>query len=247
MCRRLTRLCGCRPPDSDGRGRGGAGLVCLAVAALDVGPLRGEGAGSGYPGIAGKLMGTSMSTADGRSTTSSRGNRMPSSSGRVSFETEGYQVASAQAISEHRVRRLWSTGARSRCWPTRQGWSISVRGHGPDASSGRIRALDGSEVGPGRRASIGEGPPGRKDFGQVVVLKGARTVVAAPDGRAAVAPFANAAFATAGSGDVLAGLIGALLAQGMGSFDAACLGVYLHGRAGERLSFRMGNAGSPGV
>ncbi len=80
-------------------------------------------------------------------------------------------------------------------------------------------------------------------FGQVVVLKGARTVVAAPDGTAAVAPFANAALATAGSGDVLAGLIGALMAQGAKPFDAACLGVYLHGRAGERLSFRLGNAG----
>ncbi len=80
-------------------------------------------------------------------------------------------------------------------------------------------------------------------FGQVVVLKGARTVVAAPDGRAAVAPFAVAALATAGSGDVLAGLIGALLAQGVAPFEAACLGVYLHGRAGERLSLRLGDAG----
>ncbi len=80
-------------------------------------------------------------------------------------------------------------------------------------------------------------------FGQVVVLKGARTVVAAPDGRSAVSPFAVAALATAGSGDVLAGLIGALIGQGMAPFDAACLGVYLHGRAGERLSWRLGDAG----
>jgi NAD(P)H-hydrate epimerase len=80
-------------------------------------------------------------------------------------------------------------------------------------------------------------------FGQVVVLKGARTVVAAPDGRSAVAPFANAALATAGSGDVLAGTIGSLLAQGVAAFDAACLGVYLHGRAGERLRQRLGDAG----
>ena len=80
-------------------------------------------------------------------------------------------------------------------------------------------------------------------FGQVVVLKGARTVVAAPDGRVAVAPFANAALATAGSGDVLAGTIGALLAQGVALFDAACLGVYLHGRAGERISDRLGDSG----
>jgi NAD(P)H-hydrate epimerase len=80
-------------------------------------------------------------------------------------------------------------------------------------------------------------------FGQVVILKGARTVVAAPGGRLAVAPFENAALATAGTGDVLAGTIGALLAQRLAPFDAACLGVYLHGAAAERLRDRFGNAG----
>ena len=78
---------------------------------------------------------------------------------------------------------------------------------------------------------------------QVVVLKGAHTVIAQPDGRAAVAPFANAALATAGSGDVLAGLIGSLLAQGLEPFTAACLGTYIHGRAAERISDRLGDAG----
>lgn len=80
-------------------------------------------------------------------------------------------------------------------------------------------------------------------FGQVVVLKGAQTVIAAPDGRLAVSAFANAVLATAGSGDVLCGLIGALLAQGVAPFAAACLGVFMHGRAGERISGRLGDAG----
>jgi hydroxyethylthiazole kinase-like uncharacterized protein yjeF len=80
-------------------------------------------------------------------------------------------------------------------------------------------------------------------FGQVVVLKGARTVVCAPGEKSAVASVANSALATAGSGDVLAGTIGSLLAQGLQPFDAACLGVYLHARSGERLSWRLGNAG----
>jgi ADP-dependent NAD(P)H-hydrate dehydratase / NAD(P)H-hydrate epimerase len=78
---------------------------------------------------------------------------------------------------------------------------------------------------------------------QVVVLKGARTVIAAPDGRIAVAPFENPALASGGTGDVLAGVIGALLAQGLEPFDAARLGVYLHGQAAESVSERLGDAG----
>lgn len=77
----------------------------------------------------------------------------------------------------------------------------------------------------------------------VVVLKGARTVVAAPDGRLAVAPFENPALATGGTGDVLAGAIGSLLAQGLAPYDAARLGVYLHGQAGESVRERLGDAG----
>jgi NAD(P)H-hydrate epimerase len=78
---------------------------------------------------------------------------------------------------------------------------------------------------------------------QVVVLKGARTVIAAPDGQVAVAPFENPALATGGTGDVLAGTIGSLLAQGLQPFDAARLGVYLHGLAGDSVSERIGDAG----
>jgi NAD(P)H-hydrate epimerase len=82
-----------------------------------------------------------------------------------------------------------------------------------------------------------------REWGQVVVLKGARTVIADPDGRAAVSPFENPALASAGTGDVLAGTIGALLAQGLGTFEAAQLGVYLHAMAGEAVRARLGDAG----
>jgi NAD(P)H-hydrate epimerase len=70
-------------------------------------------------------------------------------------------------------------------------------------------------------------------WGQVVLLKGAHTVVAGPDGRMMVLPFANPALAKAGSGDVLAGTIVGLRAQGLGPFEAAVAGGYLHGLAGE--------------
>jgi NAD(P)H-hydrate epimerase len=80
-------------------------------------------------------------------------------------------------------------------------------------------------------------------WGQVVVLKGAHTVVAAPDGRAARAPFENPGLATGGTGDVLAGTIGAFLAQGLDPYSAARLGVYLHGAAGDVLRDRLGDSG----
>jgi ADP-dependent NAD(P)H-hydrate dehydratase / NAD(P)H-hydrate epimerase len=80
-------------------------------------------------------------------------------------------------------------------------------------------------------------------WGQVVVLKGARTVIAEPDGTVSVAPFENPALASGGTGDVLSGVIGALLAQGLEPGPAARLGVYLHGAAGDVVRDRLGDAG----
>jgi NAD(P)H-hydrate epimerase len=81
-------------------------------------------------------------------------------------------------------------------------------------------------------------------WGQVVVLKGATTVVADPEGRSAVNDGGNAALATAGTGDVLAGAIAGLLAQGLAVYEAATLGVYLHSAAGRLLREDLGDMGT---
>ena len=107
-------------------------------------------------------------------------------------------------------------------------------GHDP-AEDGDLQADDAARVKAATAAAA--------EWRQVVVLKGAKTVIAAPDGSAAVAPFENPAMASGGTGDVLAGTIGALLAQGLVPFDAARLGVYLHGLAGEAVRERLGDAG----
>ncbi|WP_111930076.1 NAD(P)H-hydrate dehydratase [Paraburkholderia bryophila] len=73
-------------------------------------------------------------------------------------------------------------------------------------------------------------------FASVVVLKGTGTIVAAPDGRLAINPTGNAALATGGTGDVLGGIIGALLAQHLPRYEAALAGVYLHGLAADTLT-----------
>lgn len=77
----------------------------------------------------------------------------------------------------------------------------------------------------------------------VVVLKGARTVVAGPDGRACINPTGNPGLARGGSGDVLAGMTSALLACGLPAYDAAACAVWLHGAAADRAAARRGEYG----
>lgn len=81
------------------------------------------------------------------------------------------------------------------------------------------------------------------DWRQVVILKGAPTVVASPSGDVRLNPHVNPALASAGTGDVLAGTVAGLLAQGVEPFAAATLGVYLHGAAGELVRAATGDSG----
>ena len=110
------------------------------------------------------------------------------------------------------------------------------------AGSGREPANDG-DLAADDDARVAAATDAATTWNTVVVLKGARTVIAAPDGTVAVAPFENPALASGGTGDVLAGAIGSLLAQGLEPFAAARLGVYLHGVAGDAVRERFGDAG----
>ncbi|MGC8736483.1 MAG: NAD(P)H-hydrate dehydratase [Dissulfurimicrobium sp.] len=77
----------------------------------------------------------------------------------------------------------------------------------------------------------------------IAVLKGARTIISAPDGRLAVNPTGNPGMAAGGMGDILGGIIGAFLAQGYSPWDAALLGVFLHGQAADRVAEKKGPFG----
>ena len=82
-----------------------------------------------------------------------------------------------------------------------------------------------------------------REWNAVVVLKGAQTVIAAPDGRCRVNPTGNPGLSRGGSGDVLAGMTSALLACGLPAFEAAVCAVYLHGAAADRAAAVHGEAG----
>ncbi|MEI7555901.1 NAD(P)H-hydrate dehydratase [Candidatus Chlorohelix sp.] len=121
---------------------------------------------------------------------------------------------------------------------TPEWWASMSKGNILTPHPAELSRLTGSTIGEIEANRLESAQKAAQKFGQVVVLKGAYTVIAAPDGRIAVNPAANSALATAGSGDVLAGICGGLLAQAVrfadfDTFKIACCGVYLHAMAGE--------------
>jgi len=108
---------------------------------------------------------------------------------------------------------------------------------------GEMARLTGVSVDEVQSDRLGIAKSIAQEWRTTIVLKGAYTVIAAPDGQVRISPFANPGLASAGTGDVLAGAIAGLVAQGLSLFDAAALGVYLHGEAGEVVKAGLGDAG----
>jgi hydroxyethylthiazole kinase-like uncharacterized protein yjeF len=158
-------------------------------------------------------------------------------------ESEGYRRLIVALLADEGSPVVLDGGALNLLAVAGEWWPAARRECVLTPHPGEFARLTGAAVGATDDERSARCAQAAATFGQVVVLKGARTVICAPDGRVAVASFANAALATAGTGDVLAGTIGALLAQGLAAFEAACLGVWLHGRAAERISERLGDAG----
>lgn len=109
---------------------------------------------------------------------------------------------------------------------------------------GEMSRLTGRSIGEIQSDRVGTAREFSALWQCVVVLKGAGTIVARPDGQACVNPTGGPNLATGGTGDVLSGIIGGLLAQGVGAWDAAVAGAYLHGLAGDRIAATLGDAGT---
>ena len=108
---------------------------------------------------------------------------------------------------------------------------------------GEMARLTGKTVPEVQADRIGMARQLAENRGAVVALKGARTVIAAPDGGVFVNPTGNPGMGTGGTGDVLTGIIGGLLAQGVDPLDATLLGVFVHGLAGDRAAEHVGQPG----
>lgn len=106
---------------------------------------------------------------------------------------------------------------------------------------GEMATLTGASVDDIQADRVGTASKWASEWGHVVVLKGAFTVIAEPGGRSTLIPFATSALATAGTGDVLAGAIGGLRAQGVAAYEAAVAAAYLHGMAGEIAAAYLGS------
>lgn len=223
-----------------GAARAGAGLVVLAVPA-SLQPL----VAGRVPELVTLALPETLGEVDARESGHAIKTKEPNALviGCGSSETDGFRELLLGLLARDGPPMVVDAGALNVLARSGRWWVDNKRSCVITPHPGEFARLVGSAAGVTDDERAAAATAAAERMGHIVVLKGARTVIAAPDGRVAVAPFANAALATAGSGDVLAGTIGSLMAQRLAPFDAACLGAWLHGRAGERVSERLGNSG----
>ena len=123
-------------------------------------------------------------------------------------------------------------------WPTRLNAQSVLTPHPGEMST--LTGLPTADIQTDRLSTALESA---RRWKQAVLLKGAHTIAFDPTGRQSVIPFANPALAAGGTGDVLTGIIGGLMAQGIAPYEAATLGAYLHGKSAETVSRRLGLSG----
>ena len=129
--------------------------------------------------------------------------------------------------------------AREKRWPTKSFKAFAVLTPHPGEMKRLARLIDRTDVPADDEGRIDLATAAANAFGQIIVLKGHRTVVT--DGsRVYVNDTGDSSLSKAGTGDVLSGVIGTLLAQKMDRFEAACAGVWIHGRAGELAGSKLG-------
>ena len=124
-------------------------------------------------------------------------------------------------------------------WWQRLGGAVALTPH-----PGEMATLAGTTIPQVQQDRTATAREWASRWGATVVLKGAGTVIAEPGGLVRVSPFANPGLASGGTGDVLTGIMGGLMSQGLSPFEAACYGVYLHGQAGEAVRQAMGDTGT---
>lgn len=155
--------------------------------------------------------------------------------------TQEFLAALLDSLAQSEIKRILVDAdglrllARLPNWPGRLPKPAVLTPH-----PGEMQALTGLETKAIQQDRVGVARKYAGEWGQVVLLKGAYTVIAAPDGQTVIEPFATPALAKAGSGDVLSGIIGSLLAQGLPPFEAAVAGAFVHGRAGEAVAQHLG-------
>ncbi|WP_338130996.1 NAD(P)H-hydrate dehydratase [Cohnella rhizosphaerae] len=140
------------------------------------------------------------------------------------------RVQAPVLVDADALNMIADAGPRHGVWP-RRGAPTVITPH-----PGEMARLAGMTVPEAQRDRIGLARDYAATHAVTVVLKGARTVVASPDGRAFVNTTGNPGMATGGAGDALAGIIGSLLGQGLDALEAAACGVYWHGLAGDRAA-----------